>query len=503
MLMGAISTRAIARHVSKEETEAERAFAELVGWLASPRACGLPRHEVERQEEEKIREIARLLLQEHLNTRGPGAVGHGVKRADGQLLTEHRLRERGYVSIFGKVQIRRVAYGAQGAESVLPLDEQLHLPQRSYSYELQKRVTRQGALGPFAAAQKTVAEWSGVDVPKRMVEALAGDAAQDVEAFYAHQTPSPGTPTGPILVCAADGKGVPIRKARPREGCRRRKKGEKPEVKKMATVAAVYTTTPYPRTPEESVREVHRESPREHVPPRPRPEYKRVWASLKKDKDQMFSEMAAELDKRDPSRQKTWGFLCAGEVALQQRALAALGPLGATLYVILDLFHVLEYLWKAAYAFHPEGSPEAEQWVTAHLLGLLHGRVSRVAAGLRQSATKLKLRGQKRQAVDTAAHYFLKNKDFMRYDEYLALGLPIGSGAAEGACRNLIKDRMERTGMRWTVDGAEAVIQLRATDLSGDWEEYWHYHIEAQRRRLYPEHAWQPAKTKPLLRRVS
>ena len=123
--------------------------------------------------------------------------------------------------------------------------------------------------------------------------------------------------------------------------------------------------------------------------------------------------------------------------------------------------------------------------------------------GLRQSATKLKLRGQKRKAVAQAAHYFLKNKAFMRYDEYLALGLPIGSGAAEGACRNLIKDRLERTGMRWTVDGAEAVIQLRATALSGDWEEYWHYHIEAQRCLLYPENAWQPAKTKPLLRRVS
>jgi len=177
--------------------------------------------------------------------------------------------------------------------------------------------------------------------------------------------------------------------------------------------------------------------------------------------------------------------------------------MGATLYVILDLFHVLEYLWKAAAAFHPAGSPEAEQWVSQQLLALLQGRVSRVAASLRQSATKRGLRGQRWQAVDTAAHYFLKNKAFMRYHEYLGLGLPIGSGAAEGACRHLIKDRLERTGMRWSVDGAEAVIQLRATELSGDWEAYWHYHIAAQRRRLYPANAWQPAKTKPLLRQVS
>jgi hypothetical protein len=271
----------------------------------------------------------------------------------------------------------------------------------------------------------------------------------------------------------------------------------------MATVAAVSTAAPYPRTPEESVREVHRAPLPEHVPPRPRPEHKRVWASLKKDKEKMFSAIAAEMAKRDPSRQKTWTFLCAGEPARQQRALAVLKPGGATFYVILDLFHVLEYLGQAAQAFHPAGSQEAEQGVTEHLLGLLHGRVSRVTAGLRQSATKLKLRGQKRKAVDTAARYFLKNKAFLRYDEYLTLGLPIGSGAAEGACRNLITDRLERTGMRWPVDGAEAVIQLRAPDLSGDWEEYGRYHIEAQPRLLYPQNAWQPAKTKPRLRRVS
>lgn len=501
--MRASTTRALASHVREEAGEAEQAFGELVWWMRSKAARALPLHEVERREEEQIREVARLLLQEHINARGHGAVGHAVKGGDGQRLTEHRLRERRYVSIFGQVEIHRLAYGAAGVDSIMPLDEQLNLPQRSYSYELQKRVTRQGVLGPFAAARETIEEWSGVGVPKRMVEVLAVEAAQDVTTFYAAKTPSLDTPTGPILVCAADGKGVPLRQAQSQDGRRRRQKGPKPGGKKMATVAAVYTTVPYLRTPEEIVREVQREPSPAPVPARPQPEHKRVWASLKKDKDAMFGEIAAEMAKRDPHRQKTWTFLCDGERALQHRARAVLQPLGATFYLILDLFHVLDYLWKAAHAFYPEGSPQAEQWVTAHLLSLLHGRVSRVAAGLRQSATKLKLRGQKRTAVDTAAHYFLNNKAFMRYDEYLALGLPIGSGAAEGACRNLIKDRLERTGMRWTVDGAEAVIQLRATALSGDWEEYWRYHIEVQRRLLYPENAWQPAKTKPLLRRVA
>ena len=141
--------------------------------------------------------------------------------------------------------------------------------------------------------------------------------------------------------------------------------------------------------------------------------------------------------------------------------------------------------------------------MSPQLLALRQGQGSRVAARLRPSATKRGRRGQRRPAVDTAAHYCLKNKAFRRYPEYRVLGLPSGRGAAEGACRHLLKDRLDRPGRRWSVDGAEAVIQLRATELSGDGEEYWHYHIEAQRRRLYPENAWQPAKTKPLLRQVS
>jgi hypothetical protein len=145
--MGASSTRAIARHVGEEAGEAEQAFAELVFWMRSKPARALPLPEVERLEEEQIREVARRLLQEHINARGHGAGGHAMKRADGQRLTEPRLRERSYVSLFGKVQIHRLAYGAGGTRSIVPLDEQLNLPQRSYSYELQKRVTRQGRWG--------------------------------------------------------------------------------------------------------------------------------------------------------------------------------------------------------------------------------------------------------------------------------------------------------------------------------------------------------------------
>ena len=217
-----------------------------------------------------------------------------------------------------------------------------------------------------------------------------------------------------------------------------------------------------------------------------RPEHKRVWASLTACKDAVIDQVQAEMDRRDPGRMKTRVAVTDGERALQRRV-------GATLKgvrLILDLLHVLEYLWKAAYVFHREGSPEAEAWVRERALRILRGGVGQVVKGLRQSATKRRLRGAKAETVRIVTAYFHRNRGRMRYHEYLAEGLPIASGAVEGACKNLVKDRMERSGMRWTPEMAEAVLQLRATDRSGDFDAYWSFHEAQDQERLFPPNRW-------------
>jgi hypothetical protein len=148
--------------------------------------------------------------------------------------------------------------------------------------------------------------------------------------------------------------------------------------------------------------------------------------------------------------------------------------------LILDLFHVLESLWAAAFAFHAEGSAEAARWVRTQRLSLLRGRVSRVAAAMRRRATVRALTASKRTAVDTCADDLLKYRDMLRYDQSLAAGSPIGTGVIEGACRYLVKDRMERTGARWTLHGAEAVLRLRALWTNGDFEKYWTFHLDRE-----------------------
>jgi hypothetical protein len=190
------------------------------------------------------------------------------------------------------------------------------------------------------------------------------------------------------------------------------------------------------------------------------------------------------MERRDPSESKTRVALTDGERALQIRVN---GKLNVTL--ILDLMHVLEKLWRAAYVFHAEGSLDAEIWVLDRTLRILLGDVGQVVKGIRQSITKRGLSGAKGKTLAAVADYLYRNRTRMRYDEYLANGWPIASGPVEGACKNLIKDRMERSGMRWTEHMAEAIVQLRAIYLSGDFEGYWQFHIEQDQKRLFPS-AW-------------
>jgi len=148
--------------------------------------------------------------------------------------------------------------------------------------------------------------------------------------------------------------------------------------------------------------------------------------------------------------------------------------------------HALEKLWKAAYVFHAEGSLEADLWVLDRTLQILFGEVGQVVKGIRQSITQRRITGPKRKMLNAVANYLYRNRTRMRCHEYLAKGWPIASGPVKGACKNLIKDRMERSGMRWTEQMAEAIVQLRAIYLSGDFDRYWEFHIAQDQRRLYP-----------------
>ena len=160
---------------------------------------------------------------------------------------------------------------------------------------------------------------------------------------------------------------------------------------------------------------------------------------------------------------------------------------GIELTIIVDIIHVIEYLWDAGRVFCPESGLELEGWVKTRLLNILYGKAGFVAGGMRRSATRRNLDAKTRKPVDDCARYLLNHTSYLKYTDYLAQGMPIATGVIEGACRHLVKKRMEVAGARWSLAGAEAVLQLRALRSSGDFDAYWSFHEKQEYKRNHQD----------------
>lgn len=466
-------------------------FDRLLERLGSAGAQKLNHRELEDLVSEEGREVMRQLVQDHLTLRGPGlcAPSEPVVADGGVTHTHVRMHARKLETVFGTVQIERAGYGGRGLTSLHPLDAELNLPEERYSHGVRRHLALEATRGSFDEAVASVARHTGAHVPKRQAEELTVRAATDFDLFYQLRdgaTPSVAQTTSEILALTTDGKGIVMRPSdlRPQTQRaaaktshklkRRLSKGEKRCRKRMAQVASVYTIAPFVRRPEDFIAELRNaDAPAKK---RPRPEQKRVWASVEKSTEEVIADLFDEASRRDPERKKRWVALVDANLTQLDNLKAQAKSHNVDLTVIVDIMHVLEYVWKAAWAFHSEGSSEAQRWVDERLLYILRGRASWVAAGMRRSATLRNLSQSERSAVDACADYLLNQAPYLRYDQYLAAGLPIGSGVIEGACRHLVKDRMDITGARWSVRGAEAVLRLRALRSSEDFDAYWLFH---------------------------
>jgi hypothetical protein len=446
---------------------------------------------VERELFRRLLGLGHSLLSAFVAQQGDGDLGPEAETADGHVARRLPERhDRRYVSIFGELTIARVAYGSREGQRIerVPLDERLGLPEGDFSYVLEDWGQRLCLKGSFAEAGRSLEMLLGLKPGARTLEHMSRAVAGYAPAFRDALPLPPPEEEGSLLVVTADGKGVPMRRPtrevpKPHH---RRTKGEKANKKQMACVGAVYTIEPFVRRAGDILDEVLRDK---RAADRPEPRHKHVWAEMTRQvgdeminaKEALFAHLGSEATARNSGHDRPVVCLMDGERALweMQREHFS-GAVG-----ILDLFHVLERLWAVAHCFHAEGSDSARQYVEERLRDLLQGRVGYVIAGLRRRLNGGRLSGPKRKVVKLAVEYLANNKDHMRYDEYLAAGYPIGSGVAEGACRHLVKDRMEQTGMRWTVEGAQAMLHVRALYLNGQWEEFLEYRIEQEQTRLY------------------
>jgi hypothetical protein len=450
---------------------------------------------VERELFRQLLGLGHSLLSAFIAQQGDGDLGPQAETSDGQIARRLPDRhDRRYVSIFGGLTITRAVYGSREGQRIerVPLDERLGLPEGDFSYVLEDWSQRLSLKESFAEAGHSLEMLLGLRLGTRALEGMNRAVAECAPAFQASLEVPPPEEEGPLLVVTADGKGVPMRRP-PQDGPKphhRRTKGEKANKKQMACVGAVYSIEPFVRKAEDIIDEVLRKEKAER---RPEPQHKHVWAEMTREvggievpaKEGLFCHLYAELTARNLGHDRPVICLLDGERALWD-AQEVYFPEAVG---ILDLFHVLERLWAVAHCFHMEGSDEAKQFVEYRLRDLLQGRVGYVISGLRKRLRAERLNGQRRKVVRSAVEYLTNNREHLRYDEYLAAGYPIGSGVAEGACRHLVKDRMEQTGMRWTVEGAQAMLHVRASYLNGQWEEFLTFRVEQEQARLYEREA--------------
>lgn len=446
---------------------------------------------------QRVLAMGRQATGQFLQMQGDGDVGETAEMSDGKEL--RRLPEphrRTYRSIFGPFTLTRYVYGTREGQRIefVPLDARLELPESELSYVLQDWAGTLCVEHAFARTAQTLDTILGLSLSVDSLERMSRTMAESVADFRDALKKPPVKEEGEILVTTADGKGIPMRRPTDQRPVgARRKKGEKANKKQMATLGCVYTVDAKHRTAEDVVAALFRENTdKRHKSPEPVARHKRVWASLTYEQGdlrvdaetEVFTWMAREVAARHRDGQ---AMICLmdGQRSLWASRVAHLPQ--PDVVEILDLLHAVEYVWNAAYLFHAEGSTAASAFVRDRVLRILRGEVGYVVGGLRQMETKRGLPEKKRKTLMQICNYLNRNRHRMRYGEYLRAGYPIASGVIEGACRHMVKDRMERSGMRWTIDGAQAMLDLRSTAINDQWAAFQTHRIQAENHRLYPE----------------
>jgi hypothetical protein len=472
-------------------------FVHLVGKLNAPDSQQFTHGEVETLIHAEGMELLRHLIQGHLDQRSAAeplrerVVGEdGIARTHRREGCPRRLETR-----FGEVMVRRRSYGARGLESVFPLDAELNLPANKFSHGLCEQLVEEVIGGSFDEAVAHLDRLGGGRMGKRQAEEVSVHVSQDFDAFYRRPLEAL-TDTGAeeeILVISADGKGIVMhpeglreatRAASHRAQCKQRTRlspGEKSHRKRMATVVSVYEIEPYLRTAEQIL-----DPEKMPVGKRPQPCRIRTWARVEDDQKTVIEQGFEEAIRRDPGQRMRWVVLTDGQDDLLRQVYAAAKRYKVEITLVQDFVHVLEYLWKAGHALHPDQPEEREGWVLDRARAMLEGRAQDVAVGLRRAATRAQLSQSERKPVDKAADYIENNQTRLQYDLALAEGLPIATGVIEGACRHLVKDRMDITGARWGLERAEAILKLRSLKVSGDLTDYLEFHFRQEQQRNYP-----------------
>lgn len=478
---------------------ARESFDALVAWLRGPGAT-LDHSALEEGLDARGEELKRRLCQGWLDERS-----HAEQREHARTSSPEGMNVRSYTrqieNNFGRVSLRRLGHEAPGQRASFPLDQQLNLPRDLYSHPLRRRVVEEARDRAWDRAVERVEHTTNGHVPKRQAQELAIKSTQDFDAFYKQAKEPKAIVASALLLGSSDSKGIRMLPNALREATRKAAAAEKADAvrgdpmerkkprlhdKRMVVVTAVWEQDAEPRQASDIVSELRRTPKDQKLRKRAsRPQNKRVSASVQKSVSTGVAEMFDEFDRRDPGHAREVCVLVDGEEN-QQTAILTEGRIrGRAMTLVLDIIHVIHYLWLAGSALCHKDRKATDVWMASHLLMLLSSPVANVIAAIEAAATTQTLCADECKLVTKALGYLRRNAPFLDYAKYLAQGLPIATGIIEGACRHLIQDRLGITGARWSLRGAEAMLRLRALHSSGDWDDYWRFHLKKEAARNY------------------
>jgi hypothetical protein len=467
----------------------------LQQWVCRSAQDGTSAHEVERGLFDKLLALGKTLFHAFVKLVGSGDLGESVPLDDGRLV--HRSQEqhsRRLLTVFGECFVSRWVYAPYEKAKVelVPTDQRLQLPASEVSYLLQEWDQLLGVEQAFGQVREVIETILRLRQSVDTLEHTNQQMAEAAPVFRDSQGPVDLAQEGVLLVVTEDNKGIPmVRPVEEKPAGAHRTKGEKANKKQMACIGCVYSVDRHARTPEQLVATLFRDPDRPQEQP-PQAQNKRYWAELSRERDGeavrgqnlVFEQLQAEIEtRRQPGQWLV--HLSDGQASLETDRQTYL-PEDARTVDILDLMHVLPRVWEAAHVFHAEKSGAASAFVRHSLTRILHGEIGNVIANWRRQATRQGLTGAKQKGLQALGAFLEKNKHRMRYDDYLRLGCPVATGVIEGACRHVIKDRMERAGMRWKVPGAQAMLNLRTIHTNGDWTAFQDFRIALENEWLYP-----------------
>lgn len=451
-------------------------FDNLINFVTAEGAHTAQVYDIERGLLARLLALGRQLLALFLAMRAQATRHTKVVDEKGNAMPYHSQKRRRYLSIFGLIRFHRPYFYAPSIGSTIPLDAELDLPQDQYSDLLREMSESLAVEVPYAKTASFFKRFFSLSLSSRVLSKMIETDAGDVVAFYEEKAAPCVIEEGPLLVLQADGKGVPL------VGNEQGKLQ-----KKEAIVTSLYTSSRRFRSAEEVVASFYgggtksQKEAKTGTSTQVRPQQKQLWATLE-GKDTALDRLRDQVLKRQEGPIESELALCDGDPALQTRIEARF----PSFELILDFVHVSQYLWKAAEVLFDELS-RRQSWVEEQALELLRSECELVIAALEKEAAR---RGSwRRQKLSQVAGYFRRNIARMDYGRYLSEGWPIASGVIEGACRHLVKDRCEGTGMRWTKSGAEALLGLRSVSVNADWEDYHLFHRKRLYRRRYGEQA--------------